>query len=66
MPIPTNILETPMTQPDHKSIQESNEDSISPNLMQVMQHVLNNVLKIDQDEIVSCPKWMEYNIITTS
>ena len=60
MDIPTSITETPMAQPNKKSIQVSNEDSISPNSMQVMHHVINNVLMIEEDEIVSFSKWMEY------
>ena len=53
MPISTSIPETPMAQPNQESSQESNEDSISPNSMQVFHHVLNNVLKIDEDEVAS-------------
>ena len=53
MPILTSIPDTPMVQPDQESSQESKEDSISPNSMQVFHNVLNNVLKIDEDEVVS-------------
>ena len=60
MPIHTSIPEMPVAEPEHKSIQESNEDSNKPNSMQVFHHVLNNVLKIDEDEVVSFSKWMEY------
>ena len=60
MPIPTSIPETTMAKPDHESFQESNEDSVSPNSMQVFCLVLNNVLKIDEDEAVSISKWMDY------
>ena len=54
-----------MAQPNHESIQKSNEDSISPNPMQVSHHVFNKVLKIDDAEIVSFSKWMEYRGMTT-
>ena len=60
MTIPTNIPETPMVQPDYESIQESNEDSISSKSLQAFHHVLNNVLKIGEDEIVSFQKWMTH------
>ena len=36
------------------------KDSVSPNSTQVILHVLNNVLKIKKDGVVSISKWMEY------
>ena len=50
-----------MVQPNQESIQESNEDSTSPNQIQVFHHVLNNVLHIqNRHEVVSISKWMIY------
>ena len=49
-----------MAQPNQESIQESSEDSTSPNSIQVFYHVLNNVLKIKKHEVVSISKWMKY------
>ena len=48
-----------MAQPDQESIQQSSEDSISPNSMQMFHHVLNAVLKLDEDEVFSSSKWMK-------
>ena len=50
-----------MDQPNQESIQESNEDSIIPNSIQVF---LNTVLKIDEAEVVLFSKWMGYNNFT--
>ena len=49
-----------MAQPNQESIQESSEDSTSPNSIQVFYHVLNKVLKIKKHEVVSISKWMKY------
>ena len=49
-----------MAQPNQVSIQESSEDSTSPNSIQVFHHVLNNVLKIIEDEVASLQNWMKY------
>ena len=64
MTIPTNSPETPMAQSDYESIQESNEDSISCKSLQGFHHVLNRVLKIGEDEIVSFQKWMYETLLT--
>ena len=48
-----------MMQPYQQSIQESNEDSPSANPIQVLHHVLKNVLRITTDERVSFSKWMQ-------
>ena len=50
-----------MVQPYQQSIQESNEDSPSSNPIQVLYHVLKNVLRITTDERVSFSKWMQYS-----
>ena len=49
-----------MMQTYHQSIQESSEEShcLYP---QVIHHVLQNVMGLFVDEIVSFSKWMEYN-----
>ena len=47
MTVPTSILETPMANPNYKSLQES-KDTNSP--IQVLQHVLQNVLDIKDEE----------------
>ena len=49
-----------MAQPNQESIQESWEDSTSPNSIQVFYHVLNNALKTKKHEVVSISKWMKY------
>ena len=49
-----------MAQPFQESIQESSEDSPSSNSIQVIHHVLNNVLKITIVDRGSFPKWVEY------
>ena len=46
-----------MAQPNQESIQESSEDSTSPNAIKVFHHVHNNVLKIKEDETDSLSKW---------
>ena len=50
-----------MMQTYHQSIQESSEDSPSSNSIQVLHHVLKNVLRITTDERVSFTKWMQYH-----
>ena len=50
-----------MMQPFQQSIQESSEDSPSSNPIQVINHVLKNVLRITTDERAFFSKWMEYN-----
>ena len=50
-----------MMQTYQQSIQESNEDSTSPHPIQVLHHVLKNVLRITTDERVSFTKWMQYH-----
>ena len=60
MTVPTSIPETPMTQPGSESLQES-EDTNSPISMEVLQHVLQKVLDIkDEEENESFSKWMKY------
>ena len=49
-----------MMQTIQESIQESTEDPPSFNLIQVIHHVFNNVLKIIEVDRASVPKWMEY------
>ena len=39
LPSPTSSFETPLSQPSHESIQESNKGSISPNSMHGFHHV---------------------------
>ena len=46
---PTKIPETPMAQPDSESLQES-KDTNSPRSMEVLQHVLQKVLDIRDEE----------------
>ena len=50
-----------MMQCYQQSSQGSCEDSPSSNPIQVLHHVLKNVLWITTDERVSFSKWMEYN-----
>ena len=49
-----------MAKPNQDSIQESREESTSPNPIQVFYHVLSNVLKIKKHEVVSISKWIKY------
>ena len=50
-----------MAQPNQESIEESSQDSSSPNQIQVFFHVINKVIDIkNEDEIVSISKWMKY------
>ena len=49
-----------MMQTHHQSIQESNKNSPSSNPIQVLHHVLKNILRITTDERVSFSKWMEH------
>ena len=60
IPISTMIPETPMAECNEESIQESSEDSTSPNSIQVFHHVLNNILKIKEYEVASFQNWMSY------
>ena len=50
-----------MMQPYCQSIHESSEDSPSSNSVQVLHHVLKNVLRITTDQRVSFTKWMQYH-----
>ena len=50
-----------MMQTYQQSIQESNEDSASSNPIQLLHHVLKNILRITTDERVSFSKWMQYS-----
>ena len=60
MTVPTSIPETPMAHPDSESFQES-KDTNSPTSTEVLQHVLQKVLDInDEEEIQSFSKWMKY------
>ena len=59
MTVPTSIPETPMAQPNSESLQES-KDMNSPRSMEVLQHVLQKVLDIkDEEENQSFSKWMK-------
>ena len=49
-----------MMQPFQQSSQRSSEKSPSFHSVQVLHHVLNNVLKITTDDRVSFSKWIEY------
>ena len=49
MTIPTSISETPMAQPNSESLQESS-DTNSPRFMEVLQHVLQEVMDIKDEE----------------
>ena len=49
-----------MTQPCQQSSQGSSGKSPSSHSMQVLHHVLKNVLKITTDDRVSFPKCIEY------
>ena len=56
----TSIPKTPMAQPDSESLQVS-KDTNSPRSMEVLQHVLQKVLDIkDEEENKSFSKWMKY------
>ena len=60
MTVLTSIPETPMTQPDSDSLQES-KDTNSRRSMEVLQHVLQKVLEIKgEEENKSFSKWMKY------
>ena len=50
-----------MMQPYKQPSQDSSEKSPSSHSYQLLHHVLNNVLKISQDERVFSSKWIEYN-----
>ena len=59
MTVPTSIPETPMAHPTSKSLQES-KDTNSPTSMEVLQHVLQKVLDIkDEEDNKSFSKWMK-------
>ena len=49
MTVPTSSTETPMTHPDSESLQE-NKDTNSPRSMELLQHVLQKVLDIKDEE----------------
>ena len=49
MTVTTSICATPMAHPDSESLQES-KDTISPRSMEVLQHVLQKVLGIKDEE----------------
>ena len=54
MTILTTIPETPMAHTDHKSIQESKESSNTARSMEVLQHIINILMDIqDEEEIQS-------------
>ena len=56
----TSIHETPMADPDSESLQEY-KDTNSLRSMEVLQHVLQKVPDIkDEEEIQSFSKWMKY------
>ena len=60
MTIPTSIPETPKAQTNSESLQEA-KDTNSPRSMEVLQHVLQQVLDIkDEEETKSFSKWMKY------
>ena len=60
MTVTTSIPETPMAQPNSEFLQES-KDMNSPRSMEVLQHVLQKVLDIkDEEENKSFSKWMKY------
>ena len=60
MTVPTSIPETLMAQPDSESLQES-KDTNSPRSMEVLQHVLQKVQDIkDEEENKSFSKRMKY------
>ena len=60
MTVPTSISETPMAQPNSESLQET-KDTNSPRSMEVLQHVLQKVQDIkDEEENKSFSKWMKY------
>ena len=57
---PTSIPEMPMAQPDSEFLQES-KDTNSSRSMEVLQHVLQRVLDIkDEEENKFFSKWMKY------
>ena len=49
MTVPTSIPETPKAQPDSESLQEL-KDTNSPRYMEVLQHVIQKVLDINDEE----------------
>ena len=56
MTVPTSIPETLMAHPDSESLQES-KDTNNPRSMEVLQHVLQKVLDIkDEEENESFPR----------
>ena len=59
MTVPTSIPETPMAHSDYESIQES-KNSNGPRSMEILQHVLQTVLNIkDEEDNNSFSKWMK-------
>ena len=60
MTMPRSIPETPMTQPNSESLHES-KDINSPRSMEVLQHVLQKVLDIrDEEAKKPSSKWLKY------
>ena len=49
-----------MMQPYQQSFQESSEESLSSNSIQVIHHIFNNVMQVYPTDRASVPKWMEY------
>ena len=66
MTVPTHIPKTPMADSNHKSYQESKESSTSPRSREVLQHIINKVLDIqDEEKIQSFNQWMKYKSFQT-
>ena len=66
MTIPTSIPKTPMAHTDHESIQESKGSSTSPRSMEGLQHIINKVMNIqDEEEMQSFKQWMYYRGVET-
>ena len=62
MTVPTSNPETPMAHPNSESLQQS-KDTNSPKSMEVLQHVLQKILDIkDEEENKSFSKWMKKGI----
>ena len=53
-----------MMQTYHWPPDESSKDSPSSKPIQLIHHVLKNVLRITTNERVSFLKWMQYNVYT--
>ena len=60
MNVPASIPERPMSHPNYESLQES-KDTNSPRSMEVLPHVLQKVLDInDEEENQFFSKWINY------